>query len=88
VHDLAVLEPITIGVEDPRRDEVRALLDRHLNFARATSPACHVHPLDPPGLLDPSMTFVAGCRGGVPVGVGALEERSGFVPCRRSGATR
>ncbi|MTV26397.1 GNAT family N-acetyltransferase [Nitriliruptoraceae bacterium ZYF776] len=65
---------LTFAVEDPRDAEVETLLARHLAFARATSPSCHVHALPSDGLLDPAVTFVACRRDGQLVGTGALRE--------------
>jgi putative acetyltransferase len=62
-----------IGVDDPRADDVRALLEAHLEFARAVTPAEHVHALDVDGLLDPTVTFFSARRDGALVGVGALK---------------
>jgi putative acetyltransferase len=63
-----------IAVDDPRADDVRALLARHLAFAHETTPPEHVHALDLDGLLDPALTFFAARRGGVLVGIGALKQ--------------
>lgn len=64
-----------IAVDDPRRDEVRRLLARHLEFAHANSPPQDVHALDVEGLLDPSLTFFSGRDDdGHVVVVGALKE--------------
>lgn len=66
-------EPV-ITVDDPRRDEVRALLEQHLAFANRHSPREDVHALDVDGLLDPALTLFA-CRvDGDLLGVGALKE--------------
>lgn len=46
-----------IAVDDPLRDDVRALLDEHLADMRATSPAESVHALDPTALTAPGITF-------------------------------
>jgi putative acetyltransferase len=62
-----------ISIDDPRADDVRALLDRHLAFARATTPPEDVFALDVDGLLDASVTFFSFRDGGV-LGVAALKE--------------
>jgi putative acetyltransferase len=49
-----------IAVDDPRADDVRALLARHLEFARAHTPPEDVHALDVDGLVDPAVTFFSG----------------------------
>ncbi len=61
-----------IMVHDPRAADVRAMLQRHLEFAYATTPAEHVHALDLDGLLDPAVTFYGYRRSGRLLAVGAL----------------
>jgi len=63
-----------IAVDDPRADDVRALLEQHLALMRATSPPEDVHALDLDGLLDPAVTFFSFRRDGVLLGVGALKQ--------------
>ena len=63
-----------IEVDDPRRADVRALLERHLAFARGVTPAEHVHALDLTGLLDRSVTFFSVRCHGELLGVGAIKE--------------
>jgi putative acetyltransferase len=64
---------IAVAQEDPLGPEARALLERHLAFARLTSPPEHVHALCLDGVLDPSVTlFGARHPGGPLLGVGAL----------------
>ncbi len=46
-----------IAKDDPRRPDVQALLERHLEFAFAQTPAEHAFALDSDGLLDPAITF-------------------------------
>ena len=65
---------IDITVDDPRADDVRALLARHLAFAHEHSPPEDVHALDLSGLLDPTVTFFSARRGPDLVGIGALKE--------------
>ncbi len=50
---------VVIAVDDPRVDDVRALLEAHLAFSRAVTPPGHVHALGIDGLLDPAVTFLA-----------------------------
>jgi putative acetyltransferase len=52
---------------------VGALLDRHLDFARTTSPPGLSFALDLDGLLDPSILFVSAREDGRLLGVGALK---------------
>jgi putative acetyltransferase len=68
------MERFVIEVDDPRRDDVRALLEAHLVFAKsvAISPA-DVHALDLDGLLDPAITFFSVRSDGEVLGVGALK---------------
>jgi putative acetyltransferase len=63
-----------IAIDDPRADDIRALLDRHLVFANAHSPPEDVHALDLNGLLSPAVTFFSARRDGELLGVGALKE--------------
>ena len=62
-----------ISVDDPRRHDVRALLQRHLEFAHATTPPEDVHALDVEALVDPSVTFFSFRSGGEVLGVAALK---------------
>ena len=62
----------TISVEDPRTDDVRALLQRHLAFADEHSPPEDVHALDVDALVGPDLRFVACREEGRLLGVGAL----------------
>jgi putative acetyltransferase len=66
--------PLVITEEPPTADDVVALLERHLDFARATSPVCHVHALDLDGLCDPSVRFFTARDGHQLLGVGALRD--------------
>jgi putative acetyltransferase len=63
-----------IAVDDPRRDDVRALLERHLAFAKAVTPPEDVHALELDGLLDPSVTFFSLRADGRLLGVGAIKQ--------------
>jgi putative acetyltransferase len=60
--------------DDPRADDVRKLLERHLAFAHANTPPEGVHALDVGGLLDPAVTFFSFRRDGELLGVGALKQ--------------
>jgi len=63
-----------IDVDDPRRPEVLAVLERHLGFCLSETPPEHSFALDVGGLLDPRVTFVS-CRDGDTVlGVAAIKE--------------
>lgn len=61
-----------IVVDDPRRPDVRALLERHLDFARGQTPAEHSFALSTDGLLDPAITVFGFRAGGTLLGIGAL----------------
>jgi putative acetyltransferase len=63
-----------IAVDDPRRDDVRRLLERHLSFARAVTPPEDVHALELDGLLEPSVTFFSLRDDGRLLGVGAIRQ--------------
>lgn len=63
-----------ITPDDPRADDVRELLERHLAFAHANTPPEDVHALDVDGLLDPAVTFFSFRRAGELLGVGALKQ--------------
>jgi putative acetyltransferase len=64
---------LVIAADDPRNDDVRTLLDRHLAFAREVTPPDHVHAMDVDDLVDPAVTFFSVRRDGVLLGVGALK---------------
>jgi putative acetyltransferase len=63
-----------IAVDDPRKDDVRALLERHLAFALGTTPSEHAFALDVDGLLDPAITFYSFRASGELLGVGAIKQ--------------
>jgi len=68
-----VLADERIAQDDPRRPEVRALLERHLAFALGQTPPEHSFALDADGLLDPAITFFSCRAGGSVLGIGALK---------------
>jgi putative acetyltransferase len=61
-----------IAVDDPRAEDVRALLATHLAFANQHSPPADVHALDVDALLDPAVTFFGYRRAGRLLAIGAL----------------
>jgi putative acetyltransferase len=65
---------LVLAEEDPRNEEVVALLEQHLAFAHAQSPPEHVHALDLHGLVEPGVTFFTVRDGGELVAIGALHE--------------
>jgi putative acetyltransferase len=78
-----------IARDDPRAADVQALLQRHLEFARATTPPEHVYALDTDGLLDPAVTLFGLRRDGELLAVGALkqlDERHGEVKSMHTAA--
>jgi putative acetyltransferase len=62
-----------ISIDDPRAEDVRDLLERHLAFANLHTPPEDVHALDVDRLVDPGVTFFSFRRGGELLGVGALK---------------
>lgn len=68
------MTPLAIDIDDPRAADVYALLERHLDFCRATSPPEDVHALDLDGLLDPTVAFYSVRRDGELVAIGALKQ--------------
>jgi putative acetyltransferase len=63
-----------ISVDDPRADDVRELLARHLRFARETAlDPGDVYALDVDGLVDPAVTFFSYRADGRVLGVAALK---------------
>ena len=63
-----------IAVDDPRKDDVRALLERHLAFALETTPPEHAFALDVDGLIDPAVTFYSLRANGALLGIGAIKQ--------------
>ena len=68
------MERFAIEVDDPQRDDVRALLEQHLSFARGTTPPEDVHALDLDGLLEPTITLFSLRVDGELLGVGAIKQ--------------
>jgi putative acetyltransferase len=62
-----------ISIHDPRAEDVRELLERHLAFAAMHSPPEDVHALDVDGLADPSVTFFGYRSAGRLLAVGAIK---------------
>ena len=63
-----------IAVDDPRKDDVRALLERHLAFSLETTPPEHAFALDVDGLIDPAVTFYSLRADGELLGIGAIRQ--------------
>jgi putative acetyltransferase len=68
------VDRFVIEVDDPRRHDVRTLLEQHLAFAREVTPPEDVHALDLDGLLDPTVAFFSLRVDGELLGVGALKQ--------------
>jgi len=68
-----VLADEQIDQDDPRRPDVRALIERHLEFSLGQTPPEHSFALDAGRLLDPSITFFSYRAGGSLLGIGALK---------------
>lgn len=63
-----------IDIDDPRAADVRELLGRHLEFARATTPPEGVFALEADALADPAVTFFSYREDGELLAVGALKQ--------------
>ncbi|MCU0968545.1 MAG: GNAT family N-acetyltransferase [Rubrivivax sp.] len=63
-----------IEIDDPARDDVRALLDEHMRHMHELSPPESVHALDIAGLKGPGVTFWTVRDGGRLLGCGALKQ--------------
>jgi putative acetyltransferase len=72
-QSMAAMAHGEISPDDPRTNDIRRLLERHLAFMHATSPPEDVHALDVDGLLDPAIQFFSCRRHGALLGVGALK---------------
>ena len=68
------VDGFVIEVDDPRRDDVRSLLEQHLTFARGVTPPEDVHALDLDGLLEPAITFFSLRVDDELLGVGAIKQ--------------
>jgi len=64
-----------IAVDDPRRPDVRALLERHLTFCLSETPPEHSFALDVDALVQPEIAFFSyRDSDGAVLGVGAIKE--------------
>jgi putative acetyltransferase len=63
-----------ITQDDPRRPDVRALVERHVRFGLETTPPEHSFTLDVGELIDPAITFFTFRAAGELLGMGALKE--------------
>lgn len=64
---------LDVGVDDPRAQDVRALLAIHLGFSRGATPAEYSVALDVEQLLDPKVTLFSARDTARLVGVAALK---------------
>jgi putative acetyltransferase len=62
-----------IAVDDPRRPDVRTLLERHRAFALGQTPPEHSFALDADALRDPAITFFSFRDSGRLLGIGAIK---------------
>lgn len=67
-----------IAIDDPRKADVQALLERHLRFTRGQTPPEHSFALDVSGLLDPAITVFGFRTGGSLLGIGAIKRLDPF----------
>ena len=70
----AAMSTAAIMVDDPRKPEVRAILERHLTFCLTETPPEHSFALDVDGLLDPAVTLISYRDGDTLLGVAAIKE--------------
>jgi putative acetyltransferase len=64
-----------LAVDDPRRPDVRALLERHLTFCLSETPPEHSFALDVDALVQPTIAFFSyRDSDGTVIGVGAIKE--------------
>jgi putative acetyltransferase len=68
-----VTAPGEISVDDPRKPDVRALLEAHLALMLSATPPEHSFALNVDGLLDPAITFCSLRADGELLGVGAIK---------------
>jgi putative acetyltransferase len=65
---------LVIAIDDPSAKDIRALLERHLAFARGHTPPEDVHALGVGGLLNPAITVFSARRNHQLLAIGALKE--------------
>jgi len=65
---------VEIAVEDPGTQDVRELLQVHLNFCREVTPTEHSFALDIDKFREPGITLFGARENGVLLGVGALKD--------------
>lgn len=67
------MDELDIAVADPRTDDVRQLVERHLEFGRLHSPPQDAHALEVDDLLDPAVTLFSIRHRGELVAIGVLK---------------
>ena len=65
---------VIFGIEDPRTDDVRKLLQTHLDFCHAVTPAEHSFALDVEKLREPGILVFGARSNGTLLAVGALKD--------------
>jgi len=68
---------VDIAIDDPRAEDVKALLAIHLGFARSATPAEYSFALDVEQLIDSAVTFFSARNDGRLLGVAALKRLDG-----------
>lgn len=68
------MSPLVVAIEDPRADDVRALLRHHREDVLTVTPPENVYALPAEGLIAPGIVFFAARIGGDLAGIGALRE--------------
>jgi putative acetyltransferase len=71
----AVTTASEIAIDDPRKADVRALIERHLMFCLSETPPEHSFALDVDALVQPTIVFLSyRDSDGTVLGVGAIKE--------------
>jgi putative acetyltransferase len=73
-YDPGVMPAGEIAIDDPRKPDIRSLLERHLTFSLSTTPPEHSFALDVDGLLDPTIMFCSYRVSGELLGIGAIKQ--------------
>ena len=71
------MNEITIGIDDPSRPEVTALLQQLDDFLTSLYEPEHNHLMPVTALLEPRVTFITARCGDRPVGCGAIVDHNG-----------
>lgn len=76
----AAMPDVTISIGDRRASDIRALVERHLEFATSHKPPEDIHALDVAGLLDPAVAVFSCRAGGELLAVGHSGDWPGGTP--------